>query len=123
MSTKRYIVILSSAFLFGFAPVAPTQSSDADQRLSDALQQALPTVVASGDYLTASRLYFHLAAARSRLNETGTACTALSQSLASYRSALAQDMGEPLRKVASLSDDEGMQEIRSTFGCTAAQLG
>jgi hypothetical protein len=124
MLSKRSLVILSSVFLFGFAPVGTTRSSDADQRLSDALQQALPTLVSSGDYLAASRLYYQLAAARSRLNETATACAALSQSLATYRRALADDSGA-LREGAAprRSDDAGMQEIRSKFGCTPAQFG
>ncbi len=120
---QRYLAILTTAFLFGCAAMAPASSSDADRRLSDALEQALPSLESSGDYLTASRLYFHLATARSRLNETGAACAALSQSLAYYRKALAKDTGSPLHEVSSGDDGDGMQEIRSKFGCTRAQFG
>jgi hypothetical protein len=119
---QRYLAGLTTAFLLGCAST-PALSSDTDRRLSEALDQALPSLVSSGDYLNASRLSFHLATARSRLNETGAACAALSQSLEYYRKALAKDTGSPLHEVSSGDGGDGMQYIRSKFGCTRAQFG
>jgi len=89
---------------------------DEDKRLSDALEQAMPSVLSSQDYWSASKLYFQLATARNRLNETAAACTALAQSLAYYRKALAKATGDEAVKVSS--NDEGLTEVRSNFGCT-----
>ena len=110
---QRYVVIPIAASLLGCAAV-PASSSDADRRLSDALEQALPALVSSGDYRSASKLSFQLATARSRMNETAAACSALSK-----------ETGEPVYAAASNggTQDDGMQEIRSRFGCTVAQLG
>jgi len=121
---QRCVVVSVVAFLLGCAAV-PVSSSDADRRLSDALEQALPALVSSGDYRSASKLSFQLATARSRMNETAAACSALSQSLAYYRTALSKETGEPVYAAASNggTQDDGMQEIRSRFGCTVAQLG
>ena len=79
----------------------------------------MPSLLSSEDYWSASKLYFQLAAARSRLKETAAACTALSQSLAYYRKALAKTSGAPLEEAASVagSIDEGLAEVRSKFGC------
>jgi len=112
----RYWVILTTAFLFGCA-TAPASSSDADRRLSEALDQAAPLLASSENYWSASKLYFQLAAARSRLKENAAACTALSRSLAYYLKALVKDTGAPLDKAAIDSNDEGLAEVRSKFGC------
>ncbi|MGC2518370.1 MAG: hypothetical protein WA373_04605 [Burkholderiales bacterium] len=115
---QRCLVVLITALPFAFATVASASSTDADRRLSDALEQALPSLVSSEDYWSASKLYFQLAAARSRLKETAAACTALSQSLAHYRKALAKDTGAPLDETATdSSNDEGLAEVGSKFGC------
>ena len=121
---QRYVVVSIAASLVGCAAV-PLSSSDADRRLSNALDQALPALVSSGDYRSASKLSFQLATARSRMNETVAACSALSQSLAYYRTALSKETGEPVYAAASNggTQDDGMQEIRSRFGCTVAQFG
>ena len=87
---QRYVVVSIAASLLGCA-AAPVSSSDTDRRLSDALDQALPALVSSGDYRSASKLSFQLASARSRMNETAAACSALSQSLAYYRTALSKE--------------------------------
>lgn len=87
-------------------------------------ENALPPLIASQDFWSVSKVYFQLAIARSRLNETDAACVALSQSLESYREALVKDnlfvayFGE----TASESSDEGdgMRELRSKFGCENA---
>src|SRR6266581_8881265 len=115
---QRCFVVLSAAVLFGCAGLAPVSSRDADRELSDAIEQALPSLVLAGDYWTASKVSFQLASARSRLKETRAACTALSKSLDYYRKALARDTDTPLYEFGSDSgDDEGMLEVRSMFGC------
>ena len=121
---QRYVVVSIAASLLGCAAVVPASSSDADRRLSDALQQALSSLVSSGDHRSASKLSFQLATTRSRMNETAAACSALSQSLAHYRTALSKETGEPVYAAASngRTEDDGMQEIRSQFGCTVAQF-
>ncbi len=88
---QRCFVVLSAAVLFGCAGLAPVSSRDADRELSDAIEQALPSLVLAGDYWTASKASFQLAGARSRLKETRAACAALSRSLDYYRKAVATD--------------------------------
>jgi len=121
---QRYLTATTAAVLLGCASIAPVQSSDGDGRLSDALEQALPTVVSSGDYWSASKLYFQLASARGRMNQTSAACAALSQSLAYYRKALAKETDTPISELTSSAagDDDGMQDVRARFGCTKAQF-
>ena len=117
---QRYLVMGMTALLLGYATAASAASMpDADKQLSDTLEQAIPSVLSSADYWSASKLYFQLAAARSRMNETAAACTALVQSLAYYRKALAKATGAPLGEAAKVSgNDEGLVEVRSKFGCT-----
>ena len=118
ISIRRYLVIAATALLVGYATTASAAASDADRQLSDALEQAMPSLVSSQDYRSASKLYFQLAAARSRLKETAAACTALSQSLAYYRKALAKATNTPMGEATNLSsNDEGLAEVRSKFGC------
>jgi len=109
-----------TALLLGYATTASAASMpDADKQLSDALEQAMPSVLSSQDYWSASKLYFQLAAARSRMKETAAACTALVQSLAYYRKALAKATSAPMGEAVRVSDnDEGLAEVRSKFGCT-----
>ena len=115
---QRYLVIVMTALLLGYATTASASVPDADRQLSDALEQAMPSLVSSEDYWSASKLSFQLAAARSRLKETAAACTALSQSLAYYLKALVKDTGAPLDEAANVSgNDEGLAEVRSRFGC------
>lgn len=120
---QRHLVVSLTAFLFGCAAIAPTQASDDDWKLSDALEEALPTLVSSQDDRSASKLYFQLASSRKRLNDTSAACAALARSLAYYRKALSSETGSALYEPAfGEGDDEGMQEIRASFGCTKAQF-
>src|SRR5882762_6781874 len=115
----RYLVIGMTALLRGYATTAPAGMPGTDKGLSDALEQAMPSVLSSGDYWSASKLYFQLAAARSRMKETAAACTALSESLAYYRKALAKATGAPMGEAVEVSgNDEGLVEVRSKFGCT-----
>jgi len=128
MLPQRYLTIRIAALLIGLGAIVPGSSSGVpsssgeDRRLTDALEQALPSLVSSGDYWTASRLSFQLAAAHSRLNETTAACDALSLSLAYYRKSVAEP---PLHEVTfgQADGDEGLREIRSRFGCSIAQVG
>ena len=117
---QRYLVMGMTALLLGYATAASAASMpDADKQLSDTLEQAIPSVLSSADYWSASKLYFQLAAARSRMNETAAACTALVQSLAYYRKALAKAAGAPMDEaVKGGGNDEGLVEVRSKFGCT-----
>ena len=125
MSTlaQRYLVIGMTALLLGYAtPASAGSPPDADKQLSDALEQAMPSLLSSEDYGSASKLYFQLAAARSRMKETAAACTALLQSLAYYRKALAKATGAPMDQALNVSsNDEGLAEVLSKFGCTNAQ--
>ncbi len=120
---QRYLVIGMTALLLGYATAVSAGSMpDADKQLSDALEQAMPSVLSSEDYWSASKLYFQLASARSRMNETAAACTALVQSLAYYRKALAKATGAPMGEAVNVSgNDEGLAEVRSKFGCTNAR--
>jgi len=108
MAAQRKLATLIAAFLLGGTALVPASSADADS---------------SKDYWTASKLSFQLAAVRSKMNETSGACSALSQSLAYYRAALAMETGEPAVAANHNGDDDGMQEIRSKFGCTVTQFG
>jgi len=117
---QRYLFIGMTALVLGYTtPASAGSTPDADKQLSDALEQAMPAVLSSQDYWSASKLSFQLASARSRMSETAAACTALVQSLDYYRKALAKATGAPLDQAVKVSgDDEGLAEVRSNFGCT-----
>jgi hypothetical protein len=131
---KKCFTALCATFLFGCATVVPG-SADADRKLADArdmLKQAaasfdktLPTLVASGDYWTASNVAFLLANARSRLDQTPAACKALSQSLEYYKKALYNDTGIKEMDMGTTinEDSSGMADIRSRFGCVVPRNG
>lgn len=112
---QRYLVIGMTALLVACSTTAPVSVPDADRQLSDALEEAMPLVLSSKDYWSASKLYFQLATVRSRLKEPAAACTALSQSLAYYVKALVKDTGADEGAVGS--NNEGLAELRSRFGC------
>jgi hypothetical protein len=99
---------LVTALLLCIAAIEPS-SADSPGKLSTAQ-----------DYWSASKISFQLASKHNRLNETQAACEALTKSLDYYRMALAKDS----REVTLVSSDggDGMQEIRSQFGCTRAQF-
>lgn len=77
------------------------------------------------DYRSASQLSLRLAIVQHRLNETAAACSALAQSLAYYRKALVEetDTSNYDDVPSTTSANDGMQAIRSKFGCTVAQFG
>jgi hypothetical protein len=140
MSTigQKLSAFLGTVFFLGCATVVsaagdPDKLSDARDLLQrgqvagavSSLEKALPPLVASRDYWSASKGYFQLAVARGRLNETHAACTALSKSVDYYRQALVKDklslkyFGE---MASDGSDDsEGMWEVRSRLGCERTQ--
>jgi hypothetical protein len=106
-------------------------ADDSNKNLSDTVSSfektALPSLVASQDYWTASKVYFQLAIARGHLNETGAACAALSQSLEYYRAALVKDhlsvayFGEMAPDGREESD--GFQVLRAKLGCKSFAKG
>ena len=119
----RSTFLLMAAFLVGFTGFEPVSSGAAQKRLSDALEQALPSLASVQDYWSASKVSFQLASARSRLNEMPAACEALSQSLDYYRKAVAQDTDTPFYEFSfALEGDEGMREVRARFGCVGVTV-
>src|SRR5438445_10075339 len=127
--TQRLFTFVGIVFFFGCATLV-SAADDPNKKLSDARQianaassyeKALPPLIASQDYWSASRAYFQLAVARGRLNETHAACAALSKSLDYYRQALVKDnlsldyFGETASDGSE--DSEGMSEVRSRLGC------
>ena len=114
---KTPTMYLVTALVLGITAIQP--SSAESGRLSDALEQALPSLTSAQDYWSASKISFQLASERSRQNETPAACDALAKSLDYYRMALAKETNTPLSEFGSgLGDDQGMQEIRAKFGCS-----
>jgi hypothetical protein len=95
-----------TAILLAFAVIEPSSANS--QGKASAL-----------DDWSESKLSFHLASNYRRINETQAACDALTESLDYYRVALAKETNTPVSEFGSgLGNDEGMQEIRSRFGCT-----
>ena len=125
-NVKRLAAYLSAVVVFGFATVA-LAADDSNKQLSATVSSlenaALPALIVSQDYWTASRVYFQIAVARKQLNETNAACIALAQSLEYYRSALVKDNLSLADFGDSATDgrEEGdaMQEVRAKFGCYA----
>jgi hypothetical protein len=121
---KSLSTFLGIVLMFGCATLV-SAADDSNKNLSDTVSSfektALPSLIASQDYWTASKVYFQLAIARGHLNETGAACAALSQSLEYYRAALAKD-NLSVAYFGDMASDgteggSGMQEVRSKFGC------
>jgi hypothetical protein len=128
MLTRRPLAMPITALLIVAGAILPGSSSGVPERsivnykLSRTLEGALPTVLVVGDYWTASKLSFQLAKERARLNETAASCDALTRSLDYYR----RSVGEPAARGTTAdraSGADGLEEIRSTFGCTTAQFG
>jgi hypothetical protein len=114
---------LMTAVLLGLAAIEPS-SADSQRKRSDAFEHVLPSFASAHDYWSASKISFQLASKHNRLNETQAACQALAQSLDYYRMALAKGTNPSAWEVAVVSGDDGdgMQEIRSRFGCTRTQF-
>src|SRR6266850_2888588 len=135
---QKLSALLGIAMLLGCATLVsaagdPDKLSDAREMLQrgevasavSSLEKALPPLMASQDYWSASKAYFQLAVARGRLNKTRAACAALSKSLDYYRQALAKDklsldyFGEMASDGGD--DSDGMQQVRSKLGCEGTQ--
>lgn len=117
---KTRTMYFMTALLLALGAIEPS-SAGSQGNLSDALEQALPSLASAQDYWSASKISLQLANERNRLNETRAACEALAKSLDYYRMALAKETDTPLRQFGTgLGDDEGMREIRTRFGCRGA---
>ena len=121
---KSLSTFLGIVLMFGCATLV-SATDDSNKTLSDTVSSfektALPSLIASQDYWTASKVYFQVAIVRGHLNETDAACAALSQSLEYYRAALAKDNLSVAYFGEMASDGSeggsGMQEVRTKFGC------
>jgi len=114
---KTRTMYLMTALVFSIAAIEPSSAESGS--LSDALEQALPSLTLAQDYRSASKISFQLASERSRHSETQGACDALAKSLDYYRAALAKETDTPVSEFGSgLGNDQGMQEIRARFGCS-----
>ena len=131
---KKLPAFIGIVFFFGCATLVsaagdPDKLSDAREMLQrgevasavSSLEKALPPLMASQDYWSASKAYFQLAVARGRLNETRAACAALSKSLDYHRQALVKDKLslDYFGDMASdgSDDSEGSREVRARLGC------
>jgi hypothetical protein len=127
MAVKRLFALLGIVSFCGCATLASADDSSAklSATVSSFEKTALPPLVVSQDFWSASKVYFQLALARRDLNETRAACVALSQSLKYYRAALVKDelSLEYFGEMASDGRDgsDGMQQVRARFGCDAIQ--
>jgi predicted lipoprotein len=115
--STKLSAVLAAALVLGHASIASGDAAS-DRRFASQLQQSLPTLVVNEQYRSLSKATMQLAGARSRLGETPEACKALSQSLESYRMAVAHESGVIEDRVSSIGDDsDGMAEVRARFGC------
>ena len=125
---QRLSAFLGIVFFLGCASVASAsdeQNAKLSQSVSSLENVALPALIVSQDYWTASKVYLQVAIARSSLNETQAACSALSQSVAFYRAALKKDELSPVYFGDRLSDGRDdavdLKEVRAKFGCESIQ--
>jgi hypothetical protein len=129
LAIQRLFAFLGIAFFLSCASFASADDPNTSRSLSNTVSSfentALPPLIASQDYWSASKVYFQLAIARSDLHETRAACAALSQSLEYYRAALVKDnlSLEYFGDMASdgRDDSDGMKEVRAKFGCEVIQ--
>jgi hypothetical protein len=127
MVALKRLKVLGVVLFLGCAPIA--SAADGQVKLSESVASiekiALPPLIASQDFWSASKMYFQLAIAHNRLSENGAACAALSQSLTYYRAALVKDnlslvyFGDMASDGTDNSD--GMKEARAKFGCDSIQ--
>jgi hypothetical protein len=102
---------LGAVVVLGFSSAAGSDTG------RDLIEKAAPSSSAR-DYRAASATALRVASARSQVGETADACAALSQSLESYRKALAQETGDNEPAASSINDDsDGMADVRARFGC------
>jgi len=113
---KTRTLYVMTAVLLGLAAIEPS-SADSQGKLS--LGRDLPALASAQDYWSASKNSLRLANEHIRQNRTTAACGEVAKSLSYYRKALAMDTDRSAQD-AFVSGDEGdgMQQIRSRFGCT-----
>ncbi len=123
----RSLQLMAVCLIFAVPALVPGSSGAAQSQtglgqVALSLEKAIPTLVSSQDYRSASNTAFLLATARYRLDENGAACAALSQSLEYYRMAIAKETGEAMRGEGPGIDDgsDGMAVVRAKFGCRRA---
>src|SRR5262245_17437655 len=114
MLSTRFMYLLTAVVL-GLAAIEPS-SADSQRSVSSELAQ---------DYWAASKLSLELAGRHQRQHATTAACEELAKSLDYYRMALAKSGSSAPSDVSLGAGDggDGMQDIRSRFGCTRSQLG
>ena len=107
----KSFAVLGAVLVLGFSTAAGSDTG------KDKLEKSA-TPTASRDYREASATALRVASARSQVGDTADACAALSQSLESYRKALAQETGDNEPAASSINDDsDGMADVRARFGC------
>ena len=107
----KSFAVLGAVLVLGFSTAAGSDTG------KDKLEKSA-TPTASRDYREASATALRVASARSQVGETADACAALSQSLESYRKALAKETGDNEPAASSINDDsDGMADVRARFGC------
>ena len=115
--SAKLSAVLGVALILGHASFA-TGDAGGDRKLATRLHGSLPELVVAENYRGLSQATMRLAGAHQRLGETPEACKALSQSLESYRMAVARESGVTEAAASSVNDDsDGMAEVRSRFGC------
>ena len=115
--SAKFSAALGLSLLLGHVSMASGDAAS-DRRLATQLHASLPSLVVSEDYRGLSQTTMRLAGTHNRLGETPEACKALSQSLESYRMAVAKESGIAEGALSSFNDDsDGMAEVRSRFGC------
>jgi hypothetical protein len=110
IKSGKCIATLSAAF--AFATVAFAVGADTGTQV---MEKSAPSV--SRDHRAASATAIRVAATQSQAGETANACAALSQSLESYRKAIAQETGDAEAASNLYDDSDGMAEVRARFGC------
>lgn len=114
LNTRTWYLMTALALLL--AAIEPTSAS-----LRARLNDSAPLSASAADYLIASKASLQQASEHRRLNETPAACEALAKSLDYYRIALEKELLDKLARPAKSEEGDGMQEIRTRFGCASSQ--
>jgi len=115
MFKTRTLYVLTAALL-GLAAIEP---SSADSEGKPSLGRDVP----ANDYWSASKSSLRQANEHRQRSETAAACDELAKSLGYYRKGLAADDYSAQTAPVNGDGGDGMQQIRSRFGCTRTQLG
>ena len=118
MFKTRTLYVLTAALL-GLAAIEP---SSANSQGKPSLGRDLSALASAHDYWSASKSSLRLANEHSQRSETAAACDELAKSLDYYRKALAAVDYSVQTALVNGDDGDGMQHIRSRFGCTRTQL-